>query len=239
MIDQTYSFDFSILFNDYSLLQFCVCYVLYNTYVSVSVYYTTFYFTLLVVFFGLFLAVFQLDLFTAFLWLAEFVIIFIVVLFIFFLNVYSNVSKKSKIFFYTKNVGFFIFFFIISQYYSVFYDLNTLNFNMFSGYFYDNFYENIHVNVLNDFILFFKSYYFYNSFEFLLVGVLLLIGSLVCVNLNFFSKNNKVLNYYDFFVVFDFFKDFSKFIFMRKQNLVDQLNTQASIRIFKKKAINY
>jgi hypothetical protein len=100
---------------------------------------------------------------------------------------------------------------------------------------YDNFYDHLSVSILNDFFSFFKSYYYYNSIEFLLIGFLLLVGSLICVNLNFFSKFNKVLNYYDFFVVFDFFKDFSKFIFMRKQNLNDQLHTQPSTRIFKKK----
>lgn len=123
----------------------------------------------------------------------------------------------------------------MSQYYSVFYDISSLGFNFFSYYLYDNFYGNVSVSILNDFFSFFKSYYYYNSLEFLLVGFLLLIGSLICVNLNFFSKNNKVLNYYDFFTVFDFFKDFSKFIFMRKQNLVDQLNTQSATRVFKKK----
>lgn len=209
--------------------------MLYNIYVNISVYYTAFYFTLLVVFFGLFLAIYQLDLFTAFLWLAEFVVIFITILFIFFLNVYSNVSKKNKIFFFTKYIGFIFFFVILSQYYSVFYDISSLGFNFFSYYLYDNFYGNVSVSILNDFFSFFKSYYYYNSLEFLLVGFLLLIGSLICVNLNFFSKNNKVLNYYDFFTVFDFFKDFSKFIFMRKQNLVDQLNTQSATRVFKKK----
>ncbi len=190
---------------------------------------------ILVVLFGLFLSLYQLDLFTAFLWLAEFVVIFISILFIFYLNVYSNISKKNKSYFYFKYFGFFLFFFIFSQYYSIFSDFENLNLNFLSIQLYDNFYDHISVSILNDFFSFFKSYYFYNSIEFLLIGFLLLVGSLICVNLNFFSKSNKVINYYDFFVVFDFFKDFSKFIFMRKQNLNDQLHTQPATRIFKKK----
>jgi hypothetical protein len=79
------------------------------------------------------------------------------------------------------------------------------------------------------------SYYNLNSFEFIFVGLLLLIGSLVCVNLNKFSRLNKVNGYHDIFLVFDFFKDFVKFIFMRKQNLVEQGNHPAATRIFKKK----
>jgi hypothetical protein len=100
---------------------------------------------------------------------------------------------------------------------------------------YDNFYDYINITILNDFFSFFKSYYFYNSLEFLFIGFLLLVGSLICVNLNFFSKNNKILNYFDFFTIFDIFKDFSKFIFMRKQNLNDQLYAQPAARVFKKK----
>lgn len=209
--------------------------MLYNIYTSNSVYYTAFYFMVLVVLFGLFLSIYQLDLFTAFLWLAEFVVIFISILFIFYLNVYSNNSKKNKSFFFFKYLGFFLIFLIFSQYYSVYSDFEYLNFNFLSIQFHDNFYDHISISILNDFFSFFKSYYFYNSIEFLLVGFLLLVGSLICVNLNFFSKANKVINYYDFFVVFDFFKDFSKFIFMRKQNLSDQLHTQPATRIFKKK----
>lgn len=190
---------------------------------------------ILVVFFGLFLALYQLDLFTAFLWLAEFVVIFISILFIFYLNVYSNVSKKNKSFYFFKYFGFFLFFILFSQYYSIFSDFEFISFNFLNYHLFDNFYEHINISILNDFFSFFKSYYYYNSLEFLLIGFLLLVGSLICVNLNFFSKNNKILNYYDFFVVFDFFKDFSKFIFMRKQNLNDQLHTQPATRIFKKK----
>lgn len=195
---------------------------------------------LVVIFFGFFLATHQLDLFTAFLWLAEFVVIFIVILFIFFLNVYSNISKKNKFFNFIKYFGILFFYVLIVHYYSVFSDCEFFNFIITSSSLYDSFYETLNITILNDFFSFFKSYYYYNSFEFIMVGFVLLLGSLICVNLNFFSKNNKVLNYYDFFIVFDFFKDFSKFIFMRKQNLNDQLNTQASTRIFKKKLIyNY
>lgn len=208
---------------------------MYNTYNSVSIYYTVFYFTVLTVFLGLFLSLYQLDLFTAFLWLAEFVIIFISMLFTFFLNVFSNVQKNNKFFYNFKFFGFLFFVFIFLNYYSVSSEQNNFLNNFLTSYLYDNFYENLNIYLMNDFYSFFKSYYFYNSIEFLSVGYLLLVGSLVCVNLNFYSKNNKILNYYDFFLVFDFFNDFSKFIFMRKQNLTDQLNTPVGTRIFKKK----
>lgn len=43
------------------------------------------------------------------------------------------------------------------------------------------------------------------------------------------------MGYNDMFTIFDFFKDFVKFVFMRKQNLVDQEIHTPSTRIFKKK----
>jgi hypothetical protein len=58
---------------------------------------------------------------------------------------------------------------------------------------------------------------------------------MVAVNLNFLNRNNKSNFYFDFFQLFDFFKDFSKFIFMRKQDLVVQENAASATRIFKKK----
>jgi hypothetical protein len=53
----------------------------------------------------------------------------------------------------------------------------------------------------------FISYYVINSFEFILVGVLLLIGSLVVVNLNKFNKNVQYPIYNNFLEIFNFFKN--------------------------------
>ena len=88
---------------------------------------------------------------------------------------------------------------------------------------------------MNDLFSLFVSYYYINSFEFVVVGLLLLFISLVCVNLNKFSKNFKLNNYYSLFTLFDFFNDFINFFFLRKQNLLDQTMHFASTIIFKKK----
>jgi hypothetical protein len=79
------------------------------------------------------------------------------------------------------------------------------------------------------------SYYSLNSIEFICVGILLLVGSVVCVNLNKMQKSLKVQKYSNTLDVFNFFKDFVNYVFMRKQNLVDQTLNPASVRIFKKK----
>jgi hypothetical protein len=88
---------------------------------------------------------------------------------------------------------------------------------------------------MNDLFGLYLGYYIINSFEFILIGILLLVGSIVCVNVNKFNKNLKSNSYYDLLVVFDFFDDFVKYLFMRKQNLIDQTLHPSSTRIFKKK----
>ena len=69
----------------------------------------------------------------------------------------------------------------------------------------------------------------------MLIAGVLLIGSLICVQLNKFIKTNKTLNYISFFEIYDFFKDFSKSLFLRKQNLTDQGSAKSSTRSFSKK----
>jgi len=108
-----------------------------------------------------------------------------------------------------------------------------INFKL--NYLIEYFFESLFNDKSNDLFSLFLSYYSINSFEFLMVGVLLLIASLVCVNLNKFNSNLKLNNYYDFFVLFDFFEDFLNFSFLRKQNLSDQTLQFSSIRFFKKK----
>jgi len=55
----------------------------------------------------------------------------------------------------------------------------------------EDYYEAIANSNMNDFLLMFISYYTVNSIEFLLVGFLLLIGSIVCVQLNKAQKKFK------------------------------------------------
>jgi len=88
---------------------------------------------------------------------------------------------------------------------------------------------------MNDLFGLYLSYYYINSFEFLILGLLLLIASVIAVNLNKFNRNIKSNNYYDLLTIFDFFEDFTKFLFLRKQNLMDQTISSTSTRVFKKK----
>jgi hypothetical protein len=164
---------------------------------------------LFVIFFltGSFLAFFQAELFTAFLWLVEFTIIFIFLLILFFLNIkgFSDFSKIT----YNNNFLYFIFLFCFFN----FFDFNQ-NVFIFDYYvLYDNFYEAIYNNSMNDLFSLFLGFYFFNSFEFILIGFLLFIGSIFCVN---FFKLNGTINIkknISFFNFFSFYKNYLNFFF--------------------------
>jgi hypothetical protein len=93
----------------------------------------------------------------------------------------------------------------------------------------------MHNTAMNDFGGLLVGYYSINSLEFILVGVLLLIGSVACVNLFRNTRLSNVVQYNTFFKLFNFFTDFIDYIFMRKQNLTKQTKMKGSTKIFKKK----
>jgi len=187
-------------------------------------------------YFGVFLAIYNLELFTAFLWLTECVIVFVSILFLFYLNVYGNVNKLNINIFSFKYYGLYFSFFVSSL---IFINPSELEYylpiNFENFLLWDNYYEALNNNKMNDLFGIYISYYLINSFEFMVIGLLLLIASLVSVNLNKFNRTIKANNYYDLLTLFDFFDDFVKFIFMRKQNLVDQEISSTSTKMFKKK----
>lgn len=157
---------------------------------------------------------------------------------LFYLNVFNDSIKLNFVLFSFKYFGVFFSFLIFTLFFIQPYEfefLLPLNFKI--NYLIEDYYEALYNTKLNDLFSLYISYYIFNSFEFLMLGFLLLIASLVCVNLNKFNINLKLNNYYDFFIIFDFFEDFINFSFMRKQNLVSQTIQKSSIRFFKKKTI--
>jgi len=88
---------------------------------------------------------------------------------------------------------------------------------------------------MNDFSVLFVSYYTVNSLEFLIIGVILLVGSVICVNLHKTNKNKRIESYGNFLTFFNFFKDSVNYIFTRRQNLHNQNIATPSTKIFKKK----
>jgi hypothetical protein len=217
------------------LIQAVLIYLLYNIYTSTIMYYTVFYLLLQTVVSGLMLMYYTMDLFSAFLFLAEFVIIFICILLVFYLNVYGNTNKVLTSVYLKKHFFLIIpaLMNILNNVYSELENYSEFLFN--SSVFYENYYLYLNSKTFNDFYGLFISIFQLNSVATTVIAYLLLVGSFIAVNIHISTKSLKVLNYTDFFLMFDMFKDFSKFIFMRKQNLTDQLHTTSSTRFFKKK----
>ena len=182
---------------------------------------------------GVYISIFQIELFTAFLWLIECSVLFIFLLLLFYLNVRGT---SSYTFTQTYQILLLLFLFLIYTVCIVYFDSSSYNsfinepFNVF-----DNYYESFTNQVTNDLFGFSISYYLLNSIEFVLVGFLLLVGSVICVNLYQINKNGRVQNYYSLLVIFNFFTDFLSFYFLRRQSLLKQGNTKSALKLFKKK----
>lgn len=178
----------------------------------------------------------QMDLFAGFLWVVEFTVIFISLLLLFYINVEGN-KFSLNLMNNRSYFSFFLFFFFCLFNNYLFIGNNEfyipLIFNNVDLW--DDFYEALNNTNMNDFRALTIGYYSINSIEFIFIGFLLLVGSIVCVNLNKIQKSMRNIKYSQFLNIFDFFKNFLNFTFMRKQNLTNQNLHPTSIRIFKKK----
>lgn len=100
--------------------------------------------------------------------------------------------------------------------------------------FFEDYYNSLNNFLLNDFIALKLSFFFFNGIEFLIFGLLLLYCSIVCINLFKNNKKYSTIKQNNLLNVFDFFKNFIDFSFLKKQNLNKQTNLIPSLRFFKK-----
>jgi len=169
--------------------------------------------------------------------LVECVVVFIFLLLLFFLKTIGTVNKINFKLYTIMYLGlglslFFIFLLLIQN--DFLEEDKSIYFNYYEAW--DDFYEaNTNTNI-NDFVCFMVSFYVINSFEFLLLALLILVASIICVNLNRFNKQPKITNTDVFLKLFNFFKNSIDFVFLRQQNLVDQESNPAGTKIFKKKS---
>lgn len=221
-------------FTDFYLIQLFLCYTLYLIFFSKNVFYLLFYFFSFIFYVGIFFCVYQLELFTGFLWLIESIIIFISLLLLFFLKTSGTVNNNVLIY---SNLKYYVYGIILLVFiYKLISPSRCYINNLFNEIFYYSEYYEAHYNVnVNDFIAFLISYYYINNYFLLSLGVLILVSSLIVINLHRHNKNNRVQHFSTFFSIFNFWKQNIDFIFLRQQNLTDQEKTTATSRIFKKK----
>jgi hypothetical protein len=220
--------------NERFLLQFSIVYGLILFIDAISLFYSLFYFIWFVVVSILFLSLIQTEIFGAFLFLTEAVIVFVILMLIISLTAYDlRVDVTSQL----KNLYLVLLFVFFSSYNMLL--PSELEFYLpelfIDQFLWDDWYEALNNDKTNDLYAVYLSFYLVNSLEFVCVIYLLLVGSLICVNMNKVLKSNKSFNYKNMFDLFDIFKDSIMMLFLRNQNLVDQATTKASSRFFKKK----
>lgn len=229
-----YWWPFISVSSDIFFLQFIILYLLFLILNSKNIYYILLYVFLEIFAFGVYLALSQLELFTGFLWVVECTVVFIFLIVLFYTNFKGYINDfDTKIFFINKYAYAIVFFLINIMYFYDFENYVWEELNIFL--FWDDFYEAYNNSNMNDFSVLLISYYTVNSLEFLIIGSILLIGSVVCVNLHKNNKNKRVESYGNFLSFFNFFKDSVNYIFTRRQNLHNQNIATPSTKIFKRK----
>jgi len=163
-------------------MQMCFIYVFFLIIVSKNIYYVLLYLFIQIFFFGIYLGVANLEFFTGFLWVIEGTIIFIFLLLLLYVNFkgYIN-SYDMNIFFFNKSVYFFTILLFSIFFYNT--EESYLTNNFTAPFFWDDYYESIYNTNMNEFTQLLLSYYSFNSLGFVVIGLILLIGSVVCVNL--------------------------------------------------------
>lgn len=179
------------------------------------------------------MGVYQVEFFTAFLFLVECSVLFVFLLLLFYLNIKGIYTNNYNFTFKSLFALLVLYTYTLISFYNGENDNLNQCFTIFTII--DNYYEAVFNPIMNDIFVFLLGYYFFNALEFLLVGFLLLIGSVICVNLYQTTKGAQRKNYLSIFSIFNFFNDFIGFSFLRKQNLIKQGNTKASLKMFIKK----
>jgi hypothetical protein len=223
LLDLTDNFNFFIL----QLILFYLVYSYIKTKNTMYLLYKLFNINLIL---GYLLLFFKVDVFVVFLWLIELTMIFVSLILYLFLN-----TKNNWFFKYDSNLNYFYILVLLLM--SVLFLYKKYNSNILVNYniiyISINYYESLYNQQLNDLLFLFISFYILNYIEFIIFGLLLLYGSILCYNiyliylnkvyesksenLSLFSKYNSVFNIY----------------FLRKQDLFFQSYRFLNIKFFK------
>ncbi len=155
-------------------------------------------------------------------------------LIIFYLNFKGNFNKIDKKFNFLKKISFFFFYFFTCLIY--YYDTEyTVKYQFIPVYIFDDYYESFKNSIMNDLQVLLLSYYYFNSLEYIIICLILFLGSILCINIFKINRTEPINNIYNFLSNFDFFKKSLSYFFLRKQNLFYQNLSKSSTRIIKKK----
>ncbi len=199
-----------------------------------NTFYVLFFFTTFVFLLGLFIGFYQMELFTGFLYVLEITAIFILLIVLFYFNFKGTSNEdvqRQPTSYYIILIGVFI----GPTWYSEkewFLPSSFVNYDLF-----DDYYEALNNSHTNDLIGLFTSYYFVNSYELLIVGTLLFLGSIACVVLFNLIGLTKASSRNTIKTTARFIINILDLYILRRQNLAKQSNTKPGLRVFKNKVI--
>lgn len=223
-----YFYNFIYYTFDVYVLQFILIFSFIQIIVIKNLFYNVLYLFIYIFFWGIYINIFQMELFTAFLWLCEFVVIFILLLFLFYFNPFVKLTfekLKFNSYFIITPIIFSIIFLILTNFFEL---QDTKIVSLFNVYiFFDDYYNTLNSYILTDLELSFLMYYYYNSFFLIMFGYILFICSIICVLLNIYINKTNTGDLKTYFNIFDFYKDFIDFLINRKQDLNKQANENA------------
>ena len=152
-------FPWYFIFSDVCIIQILILYCLYNMFVAHNLYYTIMYIIVQIILFGLFLSLYNLEMFTAFLWLTE-VVIILVCFFLLFNTVPSgNINKVILNVYSYKNLPILFLSFLVSFNFTYWILPETcINTNFMETFLYEDYYEALANQNTNDLYGFYVSF---------------------------------------------------------------------------------
>lgn len=173
-----------------------------------------------------------MELFTGFLYVIEITVVFMLLLVLFYLNFKGSTPATKSSYRYL----YFIFSSVILLIPMIYSEKESYLHQAFNSIdLWDNYYDSLYNLAMNDFIGLYISYYFINSYEFILIGWMLFLGSILCITVFNLVGAAKSTNHNLLKKFMSFFFSSLDFYFLRKQNLVNQSNAQPGIRVIKNK----
>lgn len=160
-------FNFSSSFSEIIIIQLILLFIITLFFFLNNSFYLLLYFFIFSFLVGLFISLYQLELFTGFLYVIEITVVFMLLLVLFYLNFKGSTPITSSTNKYIYALFSIIILFLPMVYSEsesyIPYIFNTIDI-------WDNYYGALYNLAMNDFIGLYLSYYFLNSYEFILIG---------------------------------------------------------------------
>lgn len=210
------------------MLQICLILVFFSFSFSKNLFYSLVYLFFFFIYVGLVIAYLGIDMFTGFFWVVELSVIFILLLFLFFLN-YSGEPARPK---FSCDV-----FVLATPLFFVDLGCGLKSGSGVSDYslMYEDFYAALANQSMSDTSGLFISYYVFNSLLLVLFGLYILVISIVCVSTLRLAQAGYVEAAGLSLKLYSFFTDLLSFELLRGQDLLAQAARRPASRVMRRR----